>query len=234
MSYLEMLSMFFVHDGGETSKWRLRKHAKDDFWKYVCTWSMSMDDPNNHGFCHQGYDLPEINFIEHIIEMPNESNTLFGDIAVSATDLHQDLKKSFKQRIDKTVELVNNSDDQWIVWTLKNDEANELNKILDDSVNVQGSDKPEVKATNLNGFAKEKFKVLITKTSIASFGMNYQQCHNMIFTSYDFKFEAFYQAVRRSYRFGQNKTVNVHLLIPSSQMNVRKSILEKQEKHNRS
>jgi DNA modification methylase len=232
MSYLEMLSMYFVHDGGETSKWRLRKHAADPFWKYVCTWSMACDTPLTLGFEHCGYDLPEIEFIEHIIDVENTSENLFGDVAVSATDLHRDLKRSINARITKSVELVNNSDEQWILWTLGNEEANQLNKVINNSINVQGSDTPEYKAKHLNGFAKNQFQNLITKTSIASFGMNYQNCHNMIFTSYDFKFESFYQAVRRCYRFGQKEKVKVHLLIPESQRNVRKTILEKQERHN--
>lgn len=231
MKYLEMLAMFFVHDGGETSKWRLRKHANDNFWKYVCTWSISMDNPKTLGFHSEGYDLPEIEIIEHKISVPNNTNTLFGDVAVSATELHKDLKRSLDDRINKTCELVNNSDEQWIIWTLKNDEANLLSKALEDSINVQGSDKPEIKAKNLNGFSNNHFRNLITKTSIASFGMNYQQCHNMVFTSYDFKFEAFYQAVRRCYRFGQKNKVKVHLLVPESQVNVRKSIIEKEKKH---
>ena len=231
MSYLEMLAMFFVHDGGETSKWRLRKHAQDDFWNYVCTWSISIDNPCRLGFNEKNYNLPEIEYIEHIIPVKNNTQTLFGDVAVSATDLHKDLKRSFDKRINKTIELVNSNNEQWIVWTLKNDEANELNKVLDNSINVQGSDKPEYKAEHLNGFAKNNFKTLITKTSIASFGMNYQNCHNMIFTSYDFKFEAFYQAVRRCYRFGQKNKVKVHLLVPESQVNVRKTILLKEKKH---
>jgi len=231
MSYLEMLSIYFVHDGGETSKWRLRKHAEDAFWKYVCQWSIALDNPKTLGFLKDGYELPEIEYIEHIISVENETNNLFGDVAVSATDLHKDLKKSFKKRIEKTKEIVNGSDEQFIVWTLKNDEAETLKKELTDSVNVQGSDLPETKAKNLNGFANKDFKVLITKTSIASFGMNYQQCFNMIFTSYDFKFEAFYQAVRRCYRFGQKNKVKVHILIPESQANVRNSILEKEQKH---
>lgn len=231
MSYLEMLAMFFVHDGGETSKWRLRKHAQDDFWNYVCTWSISIDNPCRLGFNEKNYNLPEIEYIEHIIPVENNTQTLFGDVAVSATDLHKDLKRSFDKRINKTIELVNSNNEQWIVWTLKNDEANELNKVLENSINVQGSDKPEYKAEHLNGFAKNNFKTLITKTSIASFGMNYQNCHNMIFTSYDFKFEAFYQAVRRCYRFGQKNKVKVHLLVPESQVNVRKTILLKEKKH---
>ena len=231
MSYLEMLAMYFVHDGGETSKWRLRKHAKDPFWKYVCTWSMACDNPNTLGFCHDGYSLPEIEYIEHIIPVENNTNTLFGDVAVSATDLHKDLDRSFEQRILKTIDLVNESKGQVIVWGLKNNETDTLEKHLDNAVNVQGSNTPEFKAKHLNGFAKNEFKTLITKTSIASFGMNYQNCSEMIFMSYDFKFEQFYQAVRRCYRFGQKNKVIVHILIPESQVNVRATILEKQQRH---
>jgi DNA modification methylase len=231
MSYLEMLAMFFVHDGGETSKWRLRKHAQDNFWKYVSGWSMAIDNPSSLGFCSDGYNLPEIEYIEHIIKVDNLSENLFGDVAVSATELHKDLNRSFDLRIQKTLELVNSNDNQWIVWGLKNQETDTLSKLLENSVNVQGSDNPEYKAKYLNGFANNEFKTLITKTSIASFGMNYQQCNQMVFMSYDFKFEAFYQAVRRCYRFGQKNKVTVHILIPESQVNVRNTILEKEKQH---
>lgn len=231
MSYLEMLAMYFVHDGGETSKWRLRKHAEDVFWKYVSTWSMAIDNPKTLGFDSNGYDLPEIEYIEHIIPVNNDTNNLFGDAMVSATDLHKDLNKSFDLRIAKTLELVNSNNNQWIVWGLKNNETDTLAKLLNDSINVQGSDSAEYKAKYLNGFANGDFKTLITKTSIASFGMNYQQCHQMVFMSYDFKFEAFYQAVRRCYRFGQKNKVQVHILIPESQVNVRQTILDKQAQH---
>lgn len=231
MSYLEMLAMFFVHDGGETSKWRLRKHAQDNFWKYVSGWSMAIDNPSSLGFCSEGYNLPEIEYIEHIIKVENLSENLFGDVAVSATDLHKDLNRSFDARIKKTLEIVNANDNQCIVWGLKNQETDALSKLLPNSVNVQGSDNPEYKAKYLNGFANNEFKTLITKTSIASFGMNYQQCNEMIFMSYDFKFEAFYQAVRRCYRFGQKNKVTVHILIPESQTNVRTTILTKEKQH---
>lgn len=231
MTYLEMLAMFFVHDGGETSKWRLRKHATDDFWKYVCTWSISLDNPKTLGFDGCGYELPEIEYVEHIIPVENNTQTLFGDVAVSATDLHKDLNRSFDLRIKKTIELLESNSEQWIVWGLKNSETDSLSKLVESSKNVQGSDLPEVKAKNLNGFADQDYRVLITKTSIASFGMNYQQCSNMVFMSYDFKFEAFYQAVRRCYRFGQKNKVTVHILVPESQANVRVTILEKEAKH---
>jgi DNA modification methylase len=232
-TYENMKSLFFVQDIKlkTSNKWRLKAHADSEFWKWVCTWSMSCDSPSTLGFNHIGYDLPEIEFIEHIIPVENNTNNLFGDACVSATDLHKDLNRSFDKRVEKTLELVNSNDNQWIVWGLKNNETDSLAKLLNDSINVQGSDNPEYKAKHLNGFAKNQFKTLITKTSIASFGMNYQQCNQMVFMSYDFKFEAFYQAVRRCYRFGQKNKVVVHILIPQSQENVRQTILEKQSKH---
>jgi DNA modification methylase len=232
-SYENMKSMFFIQDQKIKSndKWRLRKHAEDDFWKYVCTWSMSIDNPSTLGFDGEGFNLPEIEFVEHIIPVENKSGNLFNDVAVSATDLHKDLKRSFDKRIQKTIELVNSSDEQWLIWTLKNDEADALSRAIKNSVNVQGSNNADYKSKNLNGFADNEFQNLITKTSIASFGMNFQNCSNMIFTSYDFKFEQFYQGVRRSYRFGQKNKVTVHLLVPETQKNVRQSILEKERKH---
>ena len=231
MSYLEMLAMFFVHDGGETSKWRLRKHAKDAFWKYVSSWSMAIDTPSSLGFCSDGYNLPEIEYVEHIIKVENLSENLFGDVAVSATDLHKDLNRSFNARLEKAIEIVEGLNKQCIVWGLKNSETDLISKKLTNAINVQGSDSPEYKAKHLNGFANNEFKTLVTKTSIASFGMNYQQCDTMVFMSYDFKFEAFYQAVRRCYRFGQKNKVTVHILIPESQTNVRETILAKEKQH---
>lgn len=231
MSYNEMLAMFFVHDGGETSKWRLRKHAQSDFWNYVLSWSIAIDNPSTFGFNHSGYDLPKLNYIEHYIDIKTEKTDLFGEAIVSATDLHKELRLSINERVEKAKEIIGESKDQWIIWGLQNKETDLLSKKILNSINVQGSDKPEVKAKNLNGFSSGDFQNLVTKTKIASFGMNYQNSHNMIFVSYDFGFEAFYQAVRRSYRFGQIKEVNVHIIVPKNQINVKKTIEIKTEKH---
>jgi len=231
MSYQEMLAMFFVHDGGETSKWRLRKHATDPFWKYVCTWSISLDNPKTLGFNHVGYELPEIEYIEHLIPVENNTDSLFADVSVSATEIHKDLRRTIQERLLKSQKIVEENPGQFIIWGLQNQETDSVVNLVNDAINVQGSDKPERKAKYLNGFAKSEFNTLVTKTKIASMGMNYQQCNQMIFLSYDFKFEQFYQAVRRCYRFGQKRKVTVHLLVPESQQNVRQSILEKEARH---
>ena len=231
MSYLEMLAMYFVHDGGETSKWRLRKHAEKDFWKFVSSWGLAIDNPKTLGFTDKDYTLPKINFIEHFIEVETDSLNLFGEAAVSATELNSDLRKSLTDRVDKAQEIVRGRpNDQWILWGLQNAETQLLSKSIDDAVNVQGSDKPDVKAKNLLGFANNDFNTLVTKASIASFGMNYQNCSNMIFVSYDFKFEAFYQAVRRCYRFGQTKEVTIDLVTSDGQEKIIESLKQKTQK----
>lgn len=231
MTYTEMLSMFFVHDGGETQKWRLRKHAETDFWNFVLSWSVAIDNPKTFGYSGEGYELPEVNYIEHEIDFDKGGVDLFGEAIVSATDLHKDLRETLELRCQKALDIIGDSDEPFIVWGLQNAETDYLNKIIPDSVNVQGSDKPELKAKNLIGFAEGEFKNLITKTKIASFGMNYQHCHNMIFVSYDFSFESFYQAVRRCHRFGQTQQVNVHVIVPKTQANVIRIIKEKESKH---
>jgi DNA modification methylase len=231
MSYIEMLAMYFVHDGGETSKWRLRQHATDAFWKFVCTWSISLDNPKTLGFCGDNYNLPNVHYIEHIIPVENNTASLFADNAISATEIHQDFKRTFDARLAKTVELVNSNDENWIVWGLKNEETDAAEKAIYGSVNVEGSDTPQYKADMLNGFANDEYRVLITKTSIAAMGMNFQNSNHMVFMAYDFKFEQFYQAVRRQLRFGQQNEVFIHLLVPESQLNVRASILEKEAQH---
>jgi hypothetical protein len=232
MSYGEMLAMFFVHDGGETSKWRLRKHAENDFWDYVLSWSIAETTPKSLGFDIDGFDLPEINFIEHFIDVEGENLNLFGESEVSATELHADLRSTINERVLKCKEIVSEIPNvQWLIWGLGNAETDLIAKTIDGCVNVQGSNTPEIKAKNLNAFATGEIKDMVTKAKIAGFGMNYQNCYNMIFSSYDFGFELFYQAIRRAYRFGNPYSVNVHLIIPRTQINVRSSILLKMKKH---
>ena len=101
MSYLEMLAMYFVHDGGETSKWRLRKHAQKDFWAFVSSWGLAIDNPKTLGFTEKDYTLPEINYIEHFVEVESDSLDLFGEAIVSATELNRDLRKSLNDRVHK-------------------------------------------------------------------------------------------------------------------------------------
>lgn len=231
-TYHEMLAQYFVHDGGETSKWRLRKHAETDFWDFVLSWAIAIDNPKTFGFDGKGYDLEPVNYIEHLIDVKSDKTDLFGEAIVSATDLHRELKQSKEERFQVVLDIIKNQpDEQFLIWGLNNDECKELSKLIPESVNVQGSDSPETKAKHLNGFGTGEIKYLITKTSIAGMGLNYQNANNMIFLAYDFSFEKFYQGVRRMHRFGQKNTVNVHILTPKNQINVKGKILKSEQKH---
>lgn len=230
MSRNEMLAMYFVHDGGETAKWRLKGHATADFWAWVASWSVMMATPSDLGFSAQGYDLPELRFIEKRIITPKKDNgMLFNDTAVSATHFNQELRLTKVERLDEVAKIVNASNEPFILWVKQNEEADYLRAIVPDAVEVRGNETPEQKESKLLGFADGQFRVLLTKTKIAQFGLNFQHCHNQVFASLDFSFEGLYQAIRRSYRFGQEHPVNIYLITTDTMQNVVEAI-ERKEK----
>lgn len=230
MSRNEMLAMYFVHDGGETSKWRLKKHCKKVFWEWVSSWAIMFQNPRDIGFEMQGYDLPKLNFIEKKIITENRNNgKLFNDVAVSATNFNNELRLTKLPRLEHAAEIVNNSIESFIIWIKQNEEADLLKKLIPDAVEVRGDDSVKYKEDTLLGFAENKFRVLITKNKIASFGLNYQNCRNQIYASLDFSFEMLYQGIRRSWRFGQKEDVNIYIITTDTMTNVIKSIREKEK-----
>lgn len=230
MSYKEMLAMYFVHDGGETAKWRLKGHAIKDFWRFVGSWSIMLSKPSDIGFSDDGYNLPPLELIEKKIVTPKRDNgQLFNHVAISATNFNEELRITQIQRLDQVAEIVNNSDESFIIWVKQNTEGDELRKLIQGAIEVKGSDTPEYKKDKMLAFANNKFRVLITKVKIAGFGMNFQNCHNMIFASPDFSYEGIYQALRRELRFGQKHTVNAWLITTDTMENVIGSFRRKQQ-----
>ena len=230
MNRNEMLAMYFVHDGGSTSDWRLKGHAHQIFWDFVSTWAVMLSKPSDIGFDDSGYILPTLNVIEdNIITSKVDNGMLFNDIAVSATDYHKELRRTVGERLDKVVEIVNSSNENWIIWIGHDSEGKYLLDRIPDAVEVKGSDSKEYKKDKLLGFADNQFRILVTKLKIASFGLNYQNCRNQIFASLDFSFEATYQGIRRSYRFGQNNDVNIHIITTDTMQNVKASFEQKQK-----
>jgi len=243
MSRNEMLAMYFVHDGGETAKWRIKGHAIKKFYQFVGSWSIMLNRPSdimvqcdNSEKCTAydeqfGYILPKLNLIENQIKTQKRDNySLFNDTAISATNFNHELRLTKKERLEQVVKIVNdNNNENFIIWIKQNEEGDMLKKLLPDAVEVKGSDSNEWKKEKLLGFANNEFRILITKTKIASFGMNYQNCRNQIFASLDFSFEGLYQSIRRSYRFGQKQEVNIYLITTDTMTNVKKSIDIKQK-----
>lgn len=223
MTRSEMLAMFFVHDGGETSKWRLKGHAEDVFWQWLATFSVFVDNPKNIGYEVDGYDLPKLNINEIVVD----GNAPTSD-TLTLTERRQARKDSLQLRCEKAAELVNNSDEQWLVWCDLNDESHKLHELINWSVEVQGSDKDTHKSAAMLKFSKNEVKCLVTKPKIAGFGMNWQNCHNMIFTGLSDSYEQYYQALRRCWRFGQKEQVNVYIIISAKEGCVRENIERKQ------
>jgi len=226
----EMLAMYFIHDGGSTSDWRLKGHAQQAFWDFVSGWAVMLNKPSDIGFSDDGYDLPNLNIInEVVITKKRDNGMLFNDVAVNATGFHQELRLTMEERLDKAVEIVKSSDDRFLIWISQDDEGRYLRDKLPEAVEVKGSDDKKYKRDKLIGFGNGEFRILITKLKIAQFGLNYQNCHNQIFASLDFSFESTYQGIRRSYRFGQNEEVNIYLITTDTMQNVKSVFEEKQE-----
>jgi predicted methyltransferase len=230
MSRNEMLAMYFVHDGGDTSKWRIKGHALKLFYQFVGSWAIMLNKPQDIGFNMDGYNLPDLNLIERQIKTPKRDNgSLFNDAVISATNFNQELRITKIERLDEVAKIVNASEENFIIWIKQNEEGEELKSLIPGAVEVKGSDSPEYKEKMLLGFANNEFRVLITKTKIAQFGLNYQNCRNQVFASLDFSFEGLYQAIRRSYRFGQKNIVNIFLITTDTMANVKQAIDQKQK-----
>lgn len=230
MSRTEMLAMYFVHDGGSTSDWRLKGHAKQMFWDFVSTWAVMLNKPSDIGYDDEGYDLPPLNVVQEIVETPKRDNgMLFNTTAVSATEYHKELRETYQIRLDRVAEMVNaRPTENFIIWIGHDDEGKYLRQLLPDAIEVKGSDSKQFKKDMLLGFGRGEFRVLITKLKIAQFGLNYQNCHNQIYASLDFSFEATYQGIRRSYRFGQTEQVNIYLITTDTMQNVKDAFDKKQ------
>jgi DNA modification methylase len=190
-----------------------------------------LSKPNDIGFYMDGYNLPDLNLYENQIVTPKRDNgLLFNDAIISATNFNSELRLTKIERLDEVVNIINSKpNENFIIWIKQNEEGELLKKLLPDAIEVKGNDSNEWKKDKLLGFANNEFRILITKTKIASFGMNYQNCNNQIFASLDFSFEGLYQAIRRSYRFGQKNEVNIYLITTDTMSNVKQAIDYKQK-----
>lgn len=233
MSREEMLAMFFIHDGGDTSKWRLKGHGEVRFWEWLSTWAVVVRKPSDIGFNDDGYILPELVMHEHIINVDSEDESqLFALPAQGLNEQRAAKRRSMELRINAVSDLVNNSDDAWMVWCHLNDESEMLGNAISNSVTVQGSDSIDHKENSMNGFSHGSIARLISKASICGYGMNWQHCNNTAFAGIDNSFESMYQAIRRFWRFGQTKPVNVHLFLSEQEIPILDNIKRKEQQHN--
>ena len=213
-SRVEMLAEYFVHDGGSTQNWRLKGHAEDAFWRWVCSWAAVIRMPSDLGYDDEGYALPDLRMHEHVIAVDHteqwESGHLFAPEATTLSEQRASRRATMAERISKMAAIVEDVDSA-VVWCELNAEGDALTKAIDGAVQIRGSDTPDQKRERLMGFADGKIRVLVTKPSIAGFGMNWQHCHTMAFVGASHSYEQTYQAIRRCWRFGQRHPVDVHV-----------------------
>lgn len=232
MSRTEMLATYFIHDGSNTSKWRLKGHAEDRFWSWVAEWAVVLTSPADLGYSGEGYNLPQLNTVEHLVEPGTKAMdgnlTLFTKTAQTLSERREARRNSLDERCEEAAEIVKTDAGQWLVWCDLNDESSKLKSLIPGAVEIRGSDTPQDKADRLRGFTDGSIRVLVTKPSIAGFGLNWQGCHNMIFVGLSDSYEMMYQAIRRCYRFGQANTVNVHIVTSTAEGAVRENIERKE------
>lgn len=231
MSQQEMLATYFVNDTGDTGTWRLKGWGATKFWEWMGTWAVVIRNPADIGFDGSKYNLPAPQYHEHVIQSEGFGD-LFAKPALTMTERRQAQRSSIADRCAALAQSVNaEPNEPWLIWCHLNDEAEELCRLIPGAVNVQGSDKPEVKAKAMMDFTHGAIRVLVSKPSICGFGMNWQHCARMAFVGLSDSFEQFYQAVRRCYRYGQSRNVQVHIFTAESEGQILLNIKRKESQH---
>lgn len=211
----EIIAQYFIQDGNTTHAWRLRNHAKKRFWEWVSQWAVVLRKPSDLGYSDEGYTLPPLNIQQITVDItdPLDAGMLFAVEAHGLDEQRKARKASLSQRVEICAKMVNGISDPCAVWCELNAEGEALSKEITEAIEVTGSDSPEYKEKMLLGFANGDFKTLVTKPEIAGFGLNYQHCNNVFVVGLGNSYEKYYQLIRRFWRFGQTKPVNVHVIV---------------------
>lgn len=230
----EMIARWFINDLSTTGKYRLKHHAEKDYWEWVATWAVSLSTPADLGYSDEGYVLPPLNIEERVVEVdesPPLSGQLFANSPLNATTIFQEKRNSLLSRAEEVASIVNASSEAWVVWCDMNDESKELKRRIPDAIEVTGSMHDTMKETLIDRFSTGQARVIISKPSICGFGVNWQHCHNAAFVGLTYSFEAFYQAVRRLYRFGQLHPVRCLIVNSPAEQQIWRTIVRKNSSH---
>lgn len=231
----DMISRWFINDSMRAGGYKLKEHARADYWKWVCSWAVCISKPSDIGFADNGFILPPLNIIKQEVAIPmergRELGKLFYDAPLSATGLWKEKKATAIDRCTAAKNIIDQSEDAWVIWCDTNDEADMLKRLLPSAIEVRGSDSIANKEKRLNAFSDGTAKQIITKSEIAGFGLNWQHCHNMVFVGVSYSFEKLYQALRRSWRYGQRHSVDAHIIYAESEGDIMSTLAEKQAKH---
>lgn len=216
----EMLAEYFVHDGGSTQDWRIKGHAVEPFWRWVATWGAVVNLPSDLGHDDGAFRLPPLRMHEHAIEIDDHdvraSGMLFADEARTLQEQRAVRRATMGKRVTKAAELAAGAD-ACLIWCELNDEGDGCTEAIPGAVQVAGADDADTKTERLVGFSEGRYRVLVSKPSIAGFGLNWQHCARMVFVGASHSYEGTYQAIRRCWRFGQTRPVDVHVIRASTE-----------------
>lgn len=228
----EMLSEFFVHDSSCTQAWRLKGHARRQFWSWVASWGVLVRKPSDLGYEDGGFGLPALHVHQHVIAADqataHAAGRLFVEPSRTLNEQRAARKASLPKRVAECAERVNATPGAWVVWCDLNAESEALAKAIDGAVEVRGSMTIDEKESALEAFGEGRARVIVTKPSISGWGLNWQHCHQMAFVGVTHSWEAYYQAIRRCWRFGQTSEVNVHVYAGEMEINVLDNLRHKE------
>lgn len=244
----EMLSMYFVnanktseyimgnnstirikHSNKHGTEWRLRYHAQKDYFKWLSSWAMAMRKPSDLNYKDDGYILPDLNINPIITKSDYKPKDELFFSGLKGLKQRSDIRRETINNKLKAIKSLINGNEQWIIWCGLDIESRSAKENIIDSVEVKGSDTPEYKSQCFEDFQDNKIKILVTKSKIGGFGMNFQNCHNIIFFGLNDSWETFYQSIRRCYRFGQDKSVNVYIIISDIETAIYENVKRKSE-----
>lgn len=239
MTMNEMLSTWFVNDGFQAGKWRIKGHAKSSFWEWLASWAVCMNKPSDLGpqYSDESFRLPALVTVKHILPSTMSEGESVAEwmrhlaAKPSASTLKKEMRRTLAQRVAEAARIVREDlkpDEQCLVWCELNDESSALAQAIPGAVEVTGSMKNELKEQRMLDFASGKIRVLVSKPKICGFGMNFQSCHQMIFVGMSFSFEGRYQAIRRCWRFGQTHDVYDHVVLAGQEERIFKAVAEKE------
>lgn len=232
MPRVEMLAAYFIHDD---QGWRLKGHAAAPMYRWMTSWAVALRKPSDIGYDDAGYNLPPLTITPQIVTMdaPPPDGLMWGPIG-GVGSRAQVRKETIGRRVDRAVELVKAEiDEPWVLWAGLNAEADALAAAIPGAVNVAGNWKPEAKAEAFLGFADGKIQHLITKPSIAAFGLNWQHCARLAFVGLGDSWEAYYQAIRRCWRFGQTRPVTAHIILSEVESAIAANVARKERQASR-
>jgi hypothetical protein len=241
LGHMDMLSRFFKNDQntsqsvkrsrfGPATKWRLKGHAHDAFWRWVASWARAVRKPSDMGFVDNGFALPALVEREHeldISRLPGDGE-LFTFPAVGLQQVRDERRATIKERCEFVSELLDGFNDSAVVWCNLNDEGDCLEKIIPDSIQVSGKDNDTDKESKLVAFSQGEERVLVIKPKIGAWGLNWQHCNRITFFV-AYSYEQYYQAVRRCWRFGQERDVRVDLIFTRGDRNSMKNLRRKSQ-----